>query len=436
MDVRIIGFWVLLLSGVLLLASIPGTNLRDLVFLSGFAVVSLAWVIVISQQLGTAHPLSSRLTTAIWDQASVLLGEPLTDSGSTARNQPYFSAGSQIACLVSMLSGYLIGRNRRNARFLLMSFLGSALIYAIEGLVEFALLPNLVQWQQKYNYLSSVTATFVNPNVAATYFGAATIGWFLVAMNLRQHRPSEPLLPWRELILSFLHATSPRKVLYPLACFVVLAATMLTGSRAGSVLSLTALSGAIATCFRQELRRRRLLWIVPIAAGPLVVTTISLLAPRASERFGVQGFFDLGRWYTYGSTLRIIEDFPWLGSGLGTFRWVFPAYRSGEIPSYGIWEQAHNTTLEIAAEMGIPFAAVLVTTWGAILLVLARGMLSRNRDATLPTAAFWIGLLAVAHSQLDFPLQIPGFSLAICPILGMGMSQSFSNKSKQLTYSY
>ena len=137
-------------------------------------------------------------------------------------------------------------------------------------------------------------------------------------------------------------------------------------------------------------------------------------------RFGVQS----GRWLAYVSTIEIIRDYPSLGSGLGTFRWVFPQYRSGDIPSYGVWE------LEAAAEMGIPFTVVLGIGWLAALAVLFRGMLGRNRDAILPTAAFWIGLLAIPHSQVVFPLQMPGFALPVCSILGMGLAQSFSTRSK------
>jgi hypothetical protein len=111
----------------------------------------------------------------------------------------------------------------------------------------------------------------------------------------------------------------------------------------------------------------------------------------------------------------------------------FSAYRSGDIPSYGVWEHTHNTTLEIASEMGTPFAALVAIGWIAIHYVLGRGMLIRKRDAILPTAAFWIGLLAVTHSQVDFPLKIPGFSLAIWPLLGMGMAQARSYRANTFT---
>jgi hypothetical protein len=55
------------------------------------------------------------------------------------------------------------------------------------------------------------------------------------------------------------------------------------------------------------------------------------------------------------------------------------------------------------------------------------------RDETFPLAAFWLGLLAIGHSQLDFPIQIPGFSLAVCSLVGMGLAQPVSSKRETLT---
>ncbi|MBR1171008.1 O-antigen ligase family protein [Bradyrhizobium liaoningense] len=434
MDMRIVAVWVLLLSAVLLLEASQQISLRDLAFLCGFAAISLSWAFVVNEQLSQTSLLSKRLIAPIWEQTSAIIGEQLNGSVSVAFNQPFFSAGTQIACLLSMLCGYLVGRDRHAARLVLVSFLGSTLAYAIYGLIAHSFWPDYVLWQRKYNYLSSVTATFMNPNVAACYFGAAAIAWVLLFASTSSNHGAGPPLPWREWIRSRLYSFSPLRTLGLLACFAMLATTMLTASRAGSVLSLLCLAGALSTYFRRALKKRRLLGISPIAAILVVVGAISIFAPMINQRFAVQGFFDLGRWQTYVSTIEIIKDHPWLGSGLGTFRWVFPRYRSGDISSYGVWEQAHNSTLETAAEMGIPFTVVVGMGWLAALVVLFRGMLGRNRDAILPTAAFWIGLLTILHSQVDFPLQIPGFALAVCPILGMGMAQAFSSKARVLTH--
>jgi hypothetical protein len=83
--------------------------------------------------------------------------------------------------------------------------------------------------------------------------------------------------------------------------------------------------------------------------------------------------------------------------------------------------------------MGIPFTVLVIAGWLMVFIVLCRGMLARKRDEVLPLTAFWIGLLAVIHSQIDFSLQIPGFSIAICTLIGMGLAQSASSRGLNLT---
>jgi hypothetical protein len=131
---------------------------------------------------------------------------------------------------------------------------------------------------------------------------------------------------------------------------------------------------------------------------------------------------------------RSIKQHPWLGTGLGTFRWVFPAYRNsnGAIPAYG--------TVETDAQYDVRDC---LRNRHLIHNIGHRGMArclhcpgARNDRAEarreLPAAAFWIGLLAVLRSLVDFSLQIPGFSLAILPLVGMGLAQSKSSKSPAL----
>lgn len=433
MDLRVVAGWILVLSAILLLSSSERVGARDLIFLMSFILVTACWLFVVSAQLDYLAPVSQKLQAPIWKQAAAALGSKEPDgSASIARNQPLFSAGSQIACVLSLLSGYLVGRNSRSAHLLLLSFAGSALAYSLYGVVAFVFWPDHLLWHQKYNYLNSLTATFVNPNVAATYFGAGTITWVLISAASTKKRFAGVSDERLEFFRS-LRAASPQMMRCWLTSFMLLATTLMTGSRAGSVLSLMAIAGTLGTYYRRTLRERRLLLVFPLLSVLVGLATISVLAPRVSERFGVQGFFDAGRSQAYESTLEIIQDYPWLGTGLGTFRWAFPAYRSGDIPSYGIWEHAHNTTLEIASEMGIPFTVIVALGWCAILCELGHGMLTRKRDAILPTAAFWIGLLAIIHSQVDFPLQIPGFSLAVCPVLGMGLAQSRSHRRAKFT---
>ena len=76
-------------------------------------------------------------------------------------------------------------------------------------------------------------------------------------------------------------------------------------------------------------------------------------------------------------TLKIIADNPWLGTGLGTFGFGFPAYRSDDIPMQGLWGVAHSTPLEFASEMGLPLTLVVTLAWIVALIVLSLAMLRR-----------------------------------------------------------
>jgi O-antigen ligase len=125
----------------------------------------------------------------------------------------------------------------------------------------------------------------------------------------------------------------------------------------------------------------------------------------------------------------MIADHPWFGTGQGTFAYAFPSYRSSDISLWGIWDIAHNTPLEIAADMGVPIAVLVLFAWLVIFAVLASGTVRRRRGLALPVAALAVALLAALHSLIDFTLQIPGYSIAVLPLVGAGLAQSIGGES-------
>ena len=428
-DLRVIAVWALLLSATVALASLRALGSRDVVILSGLAIVALSWGFVVSEQMSRA-PIFAELVNPIWQQTSALVGHELTGAITLARNQPWFSAGSQIACLLSMVGGFLVGRDRNAAHLLLKTFAGSGLVYAIYGIVAFIFWPDYLLWQPKSGYQNSLVVAFTNSNVAAGYLGSCTIAWLLMLAKTLDIASARG---WRDFADALFRNPSRRTVTSFAASLVVLSAMFMTGSRAGSILSLLAISGAAATLYRRGLGRRGLLLAFPLYTAGVIIVVLQIFGSKVNQRFDSEGLFDTGRWNTYLSTLGIIRDHPWLGTGLGTFRWAFPHYRGGDTSLVGIWAQAHSTTLETASEMGIPFTVLLAAGWLLIFVVLAKGMLGRERDEILPLAALWIGLVAVIHSQIDFSMQIPGFSIPVCTLVGMGLAQSVSSRGLNLT---
>jgi len=144
-----------------------------------------------------------------------------------------------------------------------------------------------------------------------------------------------------------------------------------------------------------------------------------------------QGLADEGRIAVYRSTLELISDYPWFGTGMGTFARSFPAYRSSEISMWGMWDIAHNTPLELASEVGAPLAVAVCVGWLIMFAVLGHAIITRRRDVIVPLSAFSVSMLGNLHSFVDFSLQIPGYAIVAFALLGVGLAQSFGNMQFQ-----
>jgi O-antigen ligase len=118
------------------------------------------------------------------------------------------------------------------------------------------------------------------------------------------------------------------------------------------------------------------------------------------------------------SAIAIVEDFPAVGSGGGTFYSTFMSYRT---PREGYIDHAHNDFVEIAADFGL----VGLTTLGllvALALWTSLKVLATRRSNLPRGIAFGVAMSIVAlliHSTVDFNLQIPANALTMVVILAL-----------------
>jgi O-antigen ligase len=222
-----------------------------------------------------------------------------------------------------------------------------------------------------------------------------------------------------------LHHPRRRAVVEFAAFLACLIAMFLTGSRAGVMLSLLAAIMAFGLFTLKAIRLGRKRMRPLLVAGCVAIILMQVLGAGVLGRLDREGLSGEGRAETYRSTLAMIDDHPWLGTGLGTFAWIFPTYRSDAVSSWGTWDRAHSTPLEIAAEMGVPLAAVVVASWAGAFIILGFGLWNRNRDHIVVIGALAVGGLAVLHSLIDFSLQIPGVAIIVLALVGAGLAQSF-----------
>ena len=414
-----VAIWCVVLGAIVIVASVLEIRTPQLVFIGLAAVLALMYALVLHEQL-SVHPWFAS-PHPIWKETAELLQIPIEPSVSIARNQPLFAIGAPLAALLSFLSGLLAGANRGRAHQLLGVIAWSGVAYAIYGIAFAFVDPATGTFRASPIPL---TSTLVNRNTAAVYFGACSAIWLLlVCEQIRQHVLDErsnrdlTLINDRPLWLV-------QFILLLTMMVVCLLATFMTGSRAGVSVSLLGFVVAVVGFFYRDLVGRRVV-IVALGSGcGLALLTLYFLAGNVVTRFYKDGLIDHTRLSLYRSTLRMIADHPWFGTGLGTFASAFPAYRSDEISMYGIYDRAHSTLLELAAEAGSPLASIVVIGWMIAFGVLAHGVRTRRRDRILPAAALSVGLLAALHSLVDFSLQIPGFAIVVFGLLGAGIAQS------------
>jgi O-antigen ligase len=419
-----VAFWCIVLGTCLVLAPVRSLGTRQLALIGLAGIVVVAYALVLYVQLSDQPWLAP--PDPIWLQAEAALGAPLSPSVSIARNQPWFELGRPLVCMLAIACGFLVGADRGRARQLLKVIAWSGAAYAMYGILAHLIDPTHILWREKEAYLPYLTGTFINRNTAAAYFGSCAVVWSLLLWErVRLQLPRGPIAS--RAISARLFSTTPKRIVIAFAMlFLCLAAMFMTGSRAGVVLSLLALIAAFTTFFRRDLPRRTGLVTALAGGGAIALILLQLMGTGVNSRFDLEGAADAGRLETYKATLRMIADHPWFGTGQGTFAYAFPAYRSPNVSMWGVWDIAHNTLLEVASDMGIPIATLVVIAWIVVFAVLIRGALIRRRDLVIPAAALSVAILAVLHSLIDFTLQIPGYAIVAMALIGAGLAQSLA----------
>jgi tetratricopeptide (TPR) repeat protein/O-antigen ligase len=127
----------------------------------------------------------------------------------------------------------------------------------------------------------------------------------------------------------------------------------------------------------------------------------------------------LSRISAWGSTINLIKDHRFFGSGLGAYQYIFPKYRSADVTL--LFTHAHNDYLELLAEVGI--FGFLVVFVGAVLWLRQVVLPLYFRHDTYVINLTLGGLSAVfaifLHSFVDFNLHIPANAFLFMVIISL-----------------
>ena len=246
-----------------------------------------------------------------------------------------------------------------------------------------------------------VYGNVAQPNHYANYIMLGLISLGLLRLRLRLHMWLVALLA-APLLFVMVLSGSRSSWLYLL---FMAAMSFLWQRRDKSYLPLLRYSLLLILCFGLM----HLVVMIPWLAGPPdTMSTVERLTAQVGGRS-----IRLHLWH---EAWLIFTQHPWLGAGIGQFGWqhfmLGPSLRNTIIQ--GIYNNAHNTVMQIAAEMGM---AGLLILFGTLALWM------RQAWSAPHTIYHWwgYGLLAVLgiHSMLEYPLWYAYFIGVAALTLGM-----------------
>ncbi|MBP2444491.1 O-antigen ligase family protein [Rhizobium leguminosarum] len=339
---------------------------------------------------------------------------------------------------VTFLTGLLLCDTDQRARKVLALLGLSAGIIAVFGLLQFSLFPNILIVVEKHAYLDSLTAVFVNRNTAATFLGLGTLLMLTlvrdIARSYSNHPPGEP---GRNTLLlkSWIY------ILLLCACFTAL---MLTRSRAGIFATFIAALIYFPWLVMNWNGSRRYRKPAPgwrsmlrfLSAIVFVVVLLTVFAGQAILRAQERRLEDDDRFCILPGIWRAISDHWLTGTGLGTFRTVFPAYRDPACGIFGTFDRAHNFYLEGFLGLGILFPIAVILAFSVLARVFWHGLAQRRRLRHYVLLGLTATVLVALHAAVDFSLQIPGFAVFYSAFLSAVVAISLGRSNAEADRAY
>ena len=350
-----------------------------------------------------------------WRQTLVTTGlvEQARLKWQTISLSPADSLYELVKYLAYGLFAFLLARaidTRKKAVALTLTLIGAGVFQSLYGLSEhFSGSHRIFTWVNRY-YAGSAFGTFVNRDHYSAFLEMIfplSLGYFLARADYFSW-PSG--LSLRQKVAWFGQEKLQKSILFILPPLIIGVGLFFSRCRSGIIiflmtffLILLLLSVRSITGKRKTERRLVNVIVLVVLVGVILIGIQPIL-----ERFTNQSLFDESRWLYYQYTLGLIKDYPWLGSGLGTYVKAINQYLGKDF--YAIIDHAHNDYLEMAGEAGLVGGGALILG-GLLLFGLGVKRYFKTDDSLTSGISLgaMMGVLALfLHSLTDFSLRMPG----------------------------
>jgi len=337
----------------------------------------------------------------------------------------FFKWLTLIGLFIFLLRWKPLGQGDRTIRHLIIAVMIVGVFESLYGMFEFFSGHGQILNLEEEGLVSSVTGTFINRNYFAGYLLMVvplSVGYLFSRESLQRISYSG----WRHRLASL----DGKTLLLGFGVIVMIVGLIFSASRMG-ISSLLLSFTLISFLFRDPQREKKFSKTSVLIFGLALLWAAWIGLDAVLSRFITSTDDFKFRWAIWVNTFQILKDFPLFGSGLGTFTYIFPMYRSLHVQ--GLATHAENDFLQLASEVGLVGIGLLLI----LFLFLSYKAISGIRLLTHRDSGRYIGmgglvgiLALMFHSLVERNIQVPSNAFLYTILWGVVLRVSLSSKKR------
>jgi tetratricopeptide (TPR) repeat protein/O-antigen ligase len=321
-----------------------------------------------------------------------------------------------------------IVRNRNSTDVMTAAILITGVCIALTGMFQLGTSNRKLLWFREVRQLSHSFGPYVNRNHFAGLMEMlipVCIGMSIYLLPSVRNKYGNRV----RVAEFFTHKKTNRLILYFAGVIIMITGLFLSLSRGGIVgFSLGMFFFGIMLLTRNSTRMKG--WIVAVSFLTVLLSVGWFGWMPVIERFAETTHADTSSTYrvnNWKDSLEIIKSYPLFGTGLGTYEYTYPRYKT--FGGQERWEHAHNDYLEGAIEFGIPGLIIGMYIIGGFYLTMFRVLRQRtsaySRLLGIGGMAGITGMLI--HNLVDFNFHIGANALFFSFLFGYTLAVSHAN---------
>ena len=267
--------------------------------------------------------------------------------------------------ILAIITGLMTSNGDKNYVFvnkLINSIIIIAFVIAVFGIIQKFSWNGKIYWIIKKE--GGNFGPFVNYDHFSGYMGMCTLLAISVFIDKMRHSSVFYIKEVKEKIIWLSSPEAGKALIYLFMSIVMTASLFLSTSRGGILSFVAVLMIFWGTCIIgiKRKRRSRLLLILLLIILLAVIMILWLGPEETLSRFRMlhkvikffineRALLSEYRPYFWRDTINLIKDYPVVGTGLGTYKYIFPVYRTFPL-EWGFLSYAHNDYLHLTAEAG------------------------------------------------------------------------------------